>query len=327
MKYVKLFEEYAAIVETISLPVLRDVNDFVSNLLTLKRKEKVITNLEKDYYGSTLKKEGFYIPGYIHVYKYQGKNYSVLSGAKPNDGKLDLGFSNIKEFSVFILGEGKPSKEMIDNVFEYQVEGTNKNSEIVAKRKSIKVITDFEIDTEKIKDSSKVIKNPIVIEIVYGFKTTPVTKFDVTTTPEYKKFLEETGLDMISTPQQVKNGTISLAFPAAYAYPDEKDNRQFKQLTQDKEGKPQEYLINALQISTAGYIRKVPGFNPGYEIRPAVVSKFSVTPQGWLKALEICREIWQKMKADWEKKGIYLIDTEEERHQKRGKIAGKKFGF
>lgn len=323
MKYVKLFEEYTALVETISLPVLRNVDDFVSNLLSLKRKEKDITNLET-YYGFSLKKEGFYIPEYTYIYKYQGKQYGVCLGAKATEGRNDLEFSSIREFSVFIMGEEKPSKEMIDKVFEYQVDGTNKKFEIVAKRKSIKAITDFNL---KVKENSKAFENPIVIEIVYGFKAVPVTKFDVTTTPEYKKFLEETGLEMISTPKQVNNGTITLAFPAAYAYPDEKDNRQFNLLIQDREGRPQEYLINALQISTAGYIRKVAGFNPGYEIRPAVVSKFPVTPQGWLKALEICREVWQKMKADWEKKGIYLIDTEEERHQKRGKIAGKKFGF
>lgn len=323
MKYVKLFEEYT-LAESTLLPVLRSVDDFTQEILSQKNKEKVIKSVVKDWGHAQLKYKDFYIPRYTITYKYQGTSYVAMFGAKTNDGRIDLSMSDVKEFSIFIFSENKVSKAMIDSVFDYEVSGTTKNTEYFLKRKSIKSITDFALD----KGAKGVLPdNPNVTEIVYNVKSVPVTQFDVTNTSEFKKFTEETGLEMISTSRQLKNGTIVLAFPVLYAYSDEPDNRKWLTQIQDREAKPQKYMLNALQLSSAGYIRKVGGFNPGYEIRSAVVGKFTVTPQGWISAIQKCREIWTKWKKDWEKDGIHLIDTEEERHQKRGKLMGKKFGF
>jgi hypothetical protein len=49
--------------------------------------------------------------------------------------------------------------------------------------------------------------------------------------------------------------------------------------------------------------------------------------EGWKKGLDTAAQVWKNYKEEQEKNGVFLLTSAQERIDKRGKIAVRKFGM
>jgi hypothetical protein len=66
--------------------------------------------------------------------------------------------------------------------------------------------------------------------------------------------------------------------------------------------------------------------NPSFhDIRQAAFDFQTV--EGWKKGLDTAAQVWKNYKEEQEKNGVFLLTSAQERIDKRGKIAVRKFGM
>lgn len=222
---------------------------------------------------------------------------------------------------LLIISENPISQELVDLIFPKTATGSYKNSAF----SFVRTLENFETKREPKKEANiKFRKSGFVdfkarhfqlVRYSVEEKTVNISLEKVMELPAYKD-LEKTGYVMISDSKALARGTMTFAFPKAYAI---SDNRNLKSF----EGGG-EYLPKTLSIYRTGYIR-VSWLNG---IAPAVQSKFSSdTLEGWAEGLKKLEGVLQKWKKDYAKEGITLFTTPEERHANRGRIGGARFNF
>jgi hypothetical protein len=309
MKYVKLFENF--INEELDVPMMRSQTDILSTSLNKLKKEKLVKgqrifprqttpNVDLDF----LKSRNY---SFLYVFRFKYNDVFVLC----NEHRANI----TDVYNVITKNELKT--EQLDLILPEKITGSAKKISYELERKNIVQIK----------------KSPYYeYEVSYNEKESTITDLskEFTSYKEYDQFIEETGLEMISTSRQIKNGTFIFGFPAEFAIPkDEKSNiwiHKISDVTSSTPNRVYDHLVDGVGIYSTGYIRRVNTFPCPYRIQP--VGTFSInTKTGWIEALEKAKAAWNKIVEKYKDQGLEIILGEENRKTKRGFIKGRKFGF
>jgi hypothetical protein len=320
----KNFQEFY---ESLNILVVRDLRDIYDALIADFKKRNPKGSVAEDNMPYPYVAVGDYTC-VINPYK----KTKVLSGVffmmtKDIDGKIN----GLLLFSEF----GPITQEEIDNILPKEITGSLKNEKIAFSRKILK---DHAYDRGNLEVSSKDMgRGAYRVERYYYVLATyeesqrdktEISLEQIMNLPDYKKLIEETGMEMISTPVQKKNLTITFGFPAALTAPlaGEGNGYFYERQISNRDGKTFDYLKDGFALYARGQLRKIPTFSdPGD--RPALIGKFEGSSlQGWADGLDTLREKILKHQSDLKKRmDLYL--TPEEKHKNRGKISGRKFGI
>jgi hypothetical protein len=307
--------------ESLSVPVYRGNEDFLNKCLEEAKKKNLIRKLEYSYLRTT------------GMNKTTDSTENIVFGewktfSYKNSLSLLIGTGVGKEWKepepegYFILASSHNSapmnrlKAIAEEIFPLEATGGSKKNSFVFVRKTLV-------------ESRIAGENAIVVK--YDVKKTAIEKKnykEILEMPACKKFLADTGLELISNERALRNNTLTFAYPVSAAIPGDNSGDNWLMQTQDREGRKQPYFLNAIAIFDSGYVRMVGAWNPGYEVRAQVRGKFDpATQDGWNSAFEIATKTWETWKKKWEKEGIELIHDPKEREARRGYITGRKFGF
>lgn len=158
-----------------------------------------------------------------------------------------------------------------------------------------------------------------------------ITPDVVKSLPEYKTFIEESGYELISDSAAIRRGTYTFAFPLHFAIPDPDNGEAIDYIDRVRErrnlSKRGDYLTFGIAVFSTGYIRTVPTRDsPGYQCP----TKFKFNQheiEGWKQAFVKALEIAKADIKEWETRGLKIIVDPKDRHNYRGLVAGKNFGF
>lgn len=165
---------------------------------------------------------------------------------------------------------------------------------------------------EKIEKKKKgLIKRGVVMED--HAVQTPVPSEKILALPEYKAMLEKTGLVLASKEEELTNNCFLFKFSADFI-DGEKDAIQLD----DKE----EYVDDRLFLQKSGGVYIFGRWNRQRK------DQFDFqTLEGWKDAFVKGAIVWENYVKEWERKGVFLLMNAQDRIDKRGKIATRKFGI
>lgn len=145
--------------------------------------------------------------------------------------------------------------------------------------------------------------------------------------PEFKKLLDNSGWEIVSTKKQLELGTIALGFRHEYIVEEPKTDVKPGMFspngmyTEDGEWLNRRYILYA----QSGYIRTWNVLQG--KGSPLISSLDFSTEEGWKKGLGILEKACERKLRILEKDGAKILRTKEERYTKRGLLVSRKFGF
>ena len=309
MKYVKLFENFLN--EEIEVPIIGDA----SSIAVATKKSLIASGYKvkgKNFPGL------FIVPGIVR--KFSGLGNKV----EYEKGKWVMFFPNFEKICILVLANHDASEFIEQNFVGGSGAKNKKTYSIFSKSRP----TRAEYDDQYVREENPAIpewENAYLVE----YSAEPSSESEsfsfekVFELPEYQKFLEDSGTVLISTKTQLKNGTLVFALPAEFAVnlASERNSEWEYQTGEEKE----KYMLDAISMTSTGYIRLVGSWRG---IRAQVKGKFNgATEKGWKEGFKSATDVWNKIVEKWKREKIEIFRSEEERHNKRGYISGKKFGF
>jgi hypothetical protein len=157
------------------------------------------------------------------------------------------------------------------------------------------------------------------IEMLTQAATKRVPYDEIIKLPNFKAMLDNTGLQVMNDKEKWASNYFMFKFPSDFVE-GERD--------EVVEG---EYIAIGLLIHGTGGIYlsqewKGMNKNPSFhDIRQAAFDFQTV--EGWKKGLDTAAQVWKNYKEEQEKNGVFLLTSAQERIDKRGKIAVRKFGM
>lgn len=254
-----------------------------------------------------------YLPAYV-IQLNDGQIIETVSLTKHEETKH--GIADNDAIRVLVTSEKPLDLKTIENLIPDTVVSSYKNTVYTGTRSTITDSSKISVKTGNIKAHR--------YYIVFEYKLTvssgeSVTAQQVIDSAAMKALLAELPLKVISTKKQINNGTVVLAVPSEYVIdPNEDDNSK--------------YLSTCYGLYSAGYVRRLSsadesGLESWNRTQPQMIGKFNAaTLKGWEEGISKVKDLFMKTFTAIEKSGGKVLYTAEDRHNKRGVIAGRKFG-
>jgi len=325
------FNDYESFLLESKANLVRNSEELIVSILDAAKKEKVIK-----YYGDLPRSRtsGWREFAFSHIrgnrlienvllsrmfiFEMNKKFFGVF--AEEKDLKTPGKF--LKSFTI--ISEGPFEKGEIEKVFTSSVEANNGKLKISCTKDSISI--DLKYFTLTAYSGRQTKEKLYSCEITYSIEISEgeTVSFDeMKKLPEFQNILKKYPLEVISTPAQLKKGSVILAIPA--------------NLVIDTEEKyvGKKYLNRGFGIYNSGYIRLVyaeireTDKSYGTLIPSATMwGKFDASSEsGWKEGFKMLDDKIEKFLEKLKKEDIIIISTPEEREKYRGLITGRKFGI